>query len=212
MRFKLNHISCILAAAGLAPGIAVAQETAPFAVGAGVSTLGLTLEGSYRINDRFGMRAPFGYFAYDDTLTEDGTDFDADVTIGGVGLLGDFYPGTGGLRLSGGAFFNGYGGEGNATGDATVNGVDYSGVDLLLDAEPENTVMPMLSIGYDGDLGGGWMLSADLGAMYAGDWSVDLEDRAGVVAQGDIDAEVEDISGDLPEIIPYLKLTATFRF
>ena len=212
MALKSNTLSWIAVAALTTPGAALAQEAGQFAVGAGVSTLGLTLEGSYRINDRFGVRVPVVYFGYDDTITEDGTDFDGEITLGGAALLGDFYTGLGGLRVSGGAFFNAYGAEGTAEGDATVNGVDYSGVDLLLDAEPENRVMPMLSIGYDGNLGGGWMLSADLGAMYAGDWSVDLEDRAGVVPQSDIDAEVGDISDDLPEIIPYFKLTATFRF
>jgi len=196
----------------VAAGVVAAQDAGRFGIGVGASTLGPTVEGSYRVNDGFGLRVPAGFVSADYDGTEDGIDFEIDADFGGVGLLADYYPGLAGLRLSGGAILSGYSAEGRGRGDGEVGGTSYTGVDLDLDATPANTVMPTLSIGYEGRLGARWSLSADLGAMYTGGFDVDLVDRSGQVAQSDIDAEIAEIEDDLPDYLPYLQLVATFRF
>lgn len=189
-----------------------AQEAGEFAVGLGVSTLGPTLEGSYRVNDRFGFRVPVGFLSFDETETDDGIKYDVDANIGGIGLLGDYYTGLGGLRLSGGAIVSRFELDGRGSGSGKVGDTNYSNVDLNFSAEAKNTVMPTISLGYDGRIGSRWMLSADVGAMYTGGFDVNLTDRSGQVAQDDIDREIDDAEDDLPNILPYLKFTATFRF
>lgn len=196
----------------LASAPALAQDSGRFTVGAGLSTLGPTLEAGYRVNARLGLRVPAGYFDYDFDETEAGIRYDVETRFGGLGLLGDFYPAGGGLRLSAGALINRYALDGRGRGDGEIGGTEYSDVDLTLEAEPQNAVMPMLSVGYDGRLGARWMLSADLGAMFPGGYDIRLRDRSGQVSEADLASEIDDLEDDLPGVLPYVKFTAAFRF
>ncbi|PWR03911.1 hypothetical protein DKT77_04150 [Meridianimarinicoccus roseus] len=193
-------------------GPAAAQDPGEVGVTLGVSTLGPTVEGSYRISDRLGVRVPVGYLGTDLDESEDGIDYDLDLTIGGVGLLADYYPGLGGLRVSGGAFLGQYEADGGGRGSGRIGGTDYTNVDMALDVHARNRVMPALSLGYDGTLGRRWLLSADLGAMYTGGFDVNLTDRTGQVSQSDLDAEISDLESDIPDFLPYVKLSVGFRF
>lgn len=207
----------IAAIAGLAAALAAASgaqadDPGTRGIGIGASTLGATVEATYRITDSFGLRVPVGYLNGSYSDTADGIAYDLDLTVGGVGLLGDYYPGLGGLRLSGGAFVSMIEGDGNARGDGTVGNTAYTGVDLAVEAEAKNTVMPALALGYDAGIGQRWRISADLGALYTGGFDVDLRDRSGQVAQSDLDAETRDLENDAPDFYPYVKLTVAFRF
>ncbi len=207
--FAALAASSFLAAAATG---AVAQSAGDFGLGLGVSTLGPTVEGTYRVNDRFGLRVPAGYFAADFDGTEDGVDYDADVELGGIGLLGDFFPGAGGLRLSAGAIYSLYSVDGRGRGSGTVGNTEYTDVDLRFDGDPRNEILPTAAIGYDGRIGQRWTLSADLGAMFTGGYDITLRDASGRVSQDDIEAEIGDIEDDLPDVIPYLKFAVSFRF
>ena len=203
-------LSAIALLAVISP--ASAQEAGEFGLGLGISTLGPTVEGSYRFNDRFGVRMPLGYLTFDDERTRDGIKYNVDASGGGLGLLGDYYTGLGGLRVSGGAFISRYELDGRGRGSGTIGDNTYSNVDMDFSAESRNSVMPAISVGYDGNIGARWTLSADLGAMYTGGFDIDLKDRSGQVSQADIDREIKDAEDDIPNVLPYLKLTATFRF
>lgn len=193
-------------------GAVQAAERGDRSVGLGVSTLGATVEGTYRITDSFGVRVPVGYLGGSYSDTDDGIDYDLDLTLGGVGVLGDYYPGAGGLRLSGGAFYNGVKADGDARGDGTVGDTEYTGVDLDVGVEPKNRIMPAVALGYDAAVGSRWIISADLGAMYTGGFDATLRDRSGQVSQADIDAESRELEDDAPDFYPYVKFTVAFRF
>lgn len=199
-------------AAAISPGMVAAADPGETGIGLGISTLGATVEATYRISDSLGLRVPAGYLSGSYSDTDDGIDYDLDLTVGGVGLLVDYYPGLGGLRLSGGAFFSAISGDGSARGDGTIGDTDYTGVDLDVDADAKNSVMPALAVGYDAGIGARWTISADLGALYTGGFDVDVRDRSGQVAQSDIDAEIRDLESDAPDFYPYVKLTVAFRF
>lgn len=181
-------------------------------VGVGASTLGATVEATYRITEAFGMRVPVAYLGGSYSDSEDGIDYDLDLTLGGVGILGDFYPGPGGFRLSGGAFYGTIKADGDARGDGTVGNTDYTGVDLAVDVEAANRIMPALAVGYDAAVGSRWMISADLGAMYTGGFDASIRDRTGQVSPDDIAAETRDLEDEAPDFYPYVKLTVAFRF
>ncbi|QIE40698.1 porin family protein [Rhodobacteraceae bacterium SC52] len=210
--FKTVRRFCAIAVFLGAQGAAQAQEPGEFGINLGVSTLGPTIEGTYRISDKLGVRVPAGYFGGDFDTSEDGIDYDLNASIGGIGLLADYYPLSGGLRLSGGAFLSKYEADGTGQGSGQIGDTIYNDIDLAFDAEAENYVMPTLSLGYDGSIGQRWTLSADLGAMYTGGFDVTLQDRSGQVSQSDIDAEIANIEGDAPDFIPYVKLSVGFRF
>lgn len=206
------RIPAALLALAASPAAAQAAEPGKRSVGLGVSTLGATVEGTYRITDAFGLRIPAGYLRGSYTDDDDGIDYDLDLTLGGVGILGDYYPGLGGLRLSGGAFYTAIHADGDARGDGTIGETDYIGVDLDVDVDAKNRLMPALALGYDAGIGSRWMISADLGAMYTGGVDATLRDRTGQVSQDDLAAEGRDIEDDAPDFYPYVKLTVAFRF
>ncbi|MEV8465699.1 hypothetical protein AB0T83_02750 [Fluviibacterium sp. DFM31] len=202
----------ILIAAGIVPASALSQEPGEFGLGFGLSTLGATLEGTYRVSDRFGLRVPLGYLSVDDTETDDGIKYDYDSQLGGIGLLGDYYTGIGGLRITGGAMLSGYDVDGTGRGSGTLGDNTYNNVNLRYSADTKNAVMPMISLGYDGQVSPRWTLSADLGAMYTGGFDVSLTDKSGQVSQADLNKEIKDAEDDAPSVLPYVKFTATFRF
>lgn len=210
------HILPALLATGVVmtvgSGAVLAADPGDMSVGVGVSTLGPTVEGTYRITESFGVRVPAGYVGADYSDTEDGISYDLDLTLGGVGVLGDYYPGLGGLRLSAGAIYARIEADGTARGDGTVGNTDYTGVDLDASVEAENRVMPAVAVGYDAEIGQRWMISADLGALYTGGFNASLTDRSGQVSQADLDAEIGDLEDDAPDYYPYVKLTVAFRF
>lgn len=189
-----------------------AADPGDVTVGLGVSTLGATVEGAYRISETLGARVPVGYLGTSFSDTDDGLDFDLDLNLGGVGLLGDYYPGGGGFRLSGGVFYNAVKAEGSARGDGNVGDTFYTGVDLDVDVEPKNRFMPALAIGYDAEIGSRWVISGDLGAMYTGGFKASVRDRTGQVSQADIDDEIGDIEDGRADFYPYIKLGVAFRF
>lgn len=191
-----------------------ANYTQPVSVGAGISTIGLTVEPSYRATDRWGVRAPIGFGSINRNLTVEGIDYDVSASTGGVGVLGDYYPTGGGLRVSGGLFKSNIGSTGRATGTVDVGSGTYAGVDLRTEVETERSIAPMVAVGYDGQIGAGWGLSADLGAIYTGGFKTSITDLSGIVPQSDIDAEVSSVDAAIDEykVIPYFKLGATYRW
>ena len=109
-------------------------------------------------------------------LTVEGIDYDVSASTGGVGVLGDYYPTGGGLRVSGGLFKSNIGSSGRATGTVDVGSGTYAGVDLRTEVETERSIAPMVAVGYDGQIGAGWGLSADLGAIYTGGFKTSITD------------------------------------
>ncbi|MGB0438557.1 MAG: hypothetical protein ACPGFC_00460 [Paracoccaceae bacterium] len=118
------------AALMLMPALAIAQdsgaETGVPTIGLGVSTFGPTLEGSVRFNDRLGARGLWAGYKTSGSERVDGIDYDADVSLGGVGLLVDYYPFESGLRVSGGYFISSTDFAGSATSSAG-NPIDIGG-------------------------------------------------------------------------------------
>ena len=170
------------------------------------------MEGTYRISETLGVRVPAGFLSADLGDTDGDIDYDADVELGGIGLLGDYLTGMGGLRLSAGAIWSRYAIDGRGRGDGTVGATDYTGVDLRVKGRTRNDLLPIASVGYDGRIGPRLTLSADVGAMYTGGYDIRLSDASGQVSQEDIDAEIDDIGDDLPDVLPYVKFTVAFRF
>lgn len=212
---RLAAATCVVLAVPV--GGATAEAPGAFSLGLGLGTLGPTIEGSYRITDAFGLRVPAGFLstAYDERV--DDIDFDVDLDIGGIGLLGDYrpaggVPGLDGLRLSAGGILGAYALDARGRGDGEVGDNDYEDVDLRLGIDPRNRLMPVVAVGYDGALTRRWRLSADLGAIFAGGFDLDLRDASGQVSEADLETEIGEIEDDLPALLPYVTLSVAFRF
>src|SRR5581483_6887465 len=99
-----RKLAALLAlATSLAAGGAMADG---FALGAKASTLGLGLEATFSLSDRFNLRA--GLNNYSRTLNESdgGIDYRADVDLKSAALIFDFHPFAGTFRISAGLVSN----------------------------------------------------------------------------------------------------------
>jgi len=182
-------------------------------VGFGASTLGANIETAYRINPNYRVRGILmgGVDADFEETDEDG-DFSGNVTLGGVAIMGDFYPLQSGWRVSGGLFISNT--ELSGTGTADVEGVATS-VDADVAAQFAGDITPMLTTGYDLGLGGGWSLNTEAGVIFTGGIDVTFTaENPTLQAELDNDPELQEIVEDASEIpvYPYASVTVSFRF
>lgn len=192
-----------------------AQQADRVGLGLHASTLGPTIEGTYRINDNWGVRVPVGGFSFDIDDLEGAETTVGSIGIGGVGLLADYYVNGGNFRFSGGVFYSNYDSATKVTGDARFGGgATVPNVDVDIYVEANQTIAPMLTLGYDLNLGNSWALSADLGAIYTGGFGVSVVDNNGNITAADLAAEVADINadGDDFKFLPYLKFGVGVKF
>lgn len=181
-------------------------------VGLGVSTLGANLEAAYRMNPTYQVRGVvMGGIDIDYDETSDDGEFNGNLTLGGVALMGDFYPLQTGWRVSGGLLFSGS--ELTATGTADVEGA--MNVDADIEARFASEIAPMITTGYDVAMGERWSLNTEAGLIFIG--GIDLTYTASdPTLQDELDNDpdlretVEDAS-DIP-IYPYASITVSFRF
>lgn len=212
IRYVFGIISLgILAACG---GQNTRDATQPVTIGAGVGSMGLMVQPSFQTSHKTSVRVPIGFGNADFSTTVDGIDYDVSGSIGGVGVVGDYYPSAGSFRVSGGLIKTNLEANGRATGNIAVGANTYVGVDLRTKVEPNNSVAPMVSVGFDGHIGKGWGVNSDIGAMYIGGLTATATDANGTVSQTDLDAEVSEINDELSEmsVVPFINLGATYRW
>jgi len=117
-----NRTLAIVAALALTPLIVRAQATSPvahanataeafrhYAVGVGVSPLGINLLAATSLTRTLDLRGTGNVFTYSiKNLTTNGIDINADLNLASAGVAVDYYPWGHGLRLSPGVlFYNG---------------------------------------------------------------------------------------------------------
>lgn len=191
---------------------AMAQDAGDTSISLGVSTFGANIEAAYQINPSYRVRgALMGGLSFDyDESGADG-DFIGDFTLGGVAILGDYYPMQNGWRVSGGVFFSNT--ELNTTGTTNIDGHGDESVSLA--AKFSNEISPMLTTGYDWSFGSGWSLNSEIGVVFNGGIDLDVTaDNAAIQQDVDDDADVQQAKADAQDIValPYIGLTVAYRF
>jgi len=179
----------------------------------GTSTLGATLEAGYRIGPNFGLRGIAGYGATNFNTSYSGAPMNGKATIGGYGLLADLYFG-GGARMSAGGIVPNYGADLTISGDITVNGSAFTGVDITGNIDTMRRFAPVLAFGFARKFPNNWGISADLGAMYTGGFVLTARDNSAQIPQVDLDAELAATNAELGQItiLPFVKLGVSFSF
>lgn len=187
-------------------------STQEIVVGFGVSTLGANIETAYRINPSYQVRGILmGGIDADFEETDEDGDFSGNVTLGGVALMGDFYPLQSGWRVSGGLFLSNT--ELTGTGTAEVDG--GLTVDADVDARFAGDITPIVTTGYDLGLGRGWSLNTEAGVIFTGGIDVTYTaDDPALQDELDNDAELQEIVEDASNIklYPYASVAVSFRF
>ena len=202
----------LLALTFILPALTAQAQDGP-SLSLGASTLGATLEAGYRIGPNFGLRGIAGYGVAGFSSTYSGAPLDVTATIGGYGLLADVYFG-GGARISAGGMVPNYRADLAISGDITVNGNTFSGVDITGNIDSTRRIAPVLAFGYARRFPNNWGISADLGAMYTGGFALTASDNSAQIPQADLDAELAATNTELGQIniLPFIKLGVSFSF
>lgn len=196
----------------LGTSAATAQEAGDMSVALGVSTLGANLEAAYQIDPSYRIRGAF-IGGIDASYSESDADaeFEGDIQLGGLALIGDFYPLQNGWRVSGGLFFSNS--ELNATGTADIDGVGTEAVTTT--AAFKSDVAPMITTGYDLGFGDGWSFNTEAGLILTGGIDLDFTaDNPLVQDEVDDDPDVQQAKADAEDIsiYPYVSLSLSYRF
>ena len=196
-----------IATAALCASAATAQDVGQASAGLGISTYGINLEGAYRIDPSYGVRGVFisGPSAEYEETDDVGT-IEGDAELGGLMIMGDFYPNQGDWRISGGLFFsqNEVSASGEIDGDAATASIKF-----------ENEVAPIVTTGYEWGFADGWSLTPEIGLIYTGGLAVEYTaenpaDQATIDADPDVQDAIED--GEDIVLLPYLAFTVSYQF
>lgn len=191
---------------------ASAQDAGDVSVAVGVSTLGANLEAAYQIDPSYRLRgALIGGIDFSYEESDADGEFEGDIQLGGLALIGDFYPLQNGWRVSGGLFFSHS--ELNATGTAEIDGVGPQAVTTT--AAFASDVAPMITTGYDLGFGDGWSFNTEAGLIFTGGIDLDFTaDDSLIQDQVDADPDVQQAKADAEDIsvYPYVSLSLSYRF
>jgi hypothetical protein len=209
----------IAAAAALTLSQAHAQAT----LGGKVGTLGLGIEGSYQFSEQWSIRGGFNQYDYDFEDDLDGVDFDGDLELSSIALLGDYRPFSAGFRITGGAVFNGNAIKAVADPANTYAIGDniYTQAETgVLSADTDfDSVAPYLGLGWDVGIGERLSLNFDLGVLFQGEASVSFTSVGGTLSDNptfiaDLEAEERLAEDDLEDydLYPVLSIGISYAF
>ena len=216
------------------------DEAGPLRLGLHGSTLGLGANAEFDLSESFSVRAMFSQLGLDYEETESGNEYTGDLDLQSIGLLADWRPLPGGLRVTGGVFLNnnevGASARTASAGDRLdIGGTDYSNasIDMLLDFEP---IAPYFGVGWSSGYGRpGLGFAVDAGLLYqqaprvsgsgtAGDCSFRVSDGGTATVTGtcadpddlmtDLEMEHSDLADELEDFTwyPVLSLGISYRF
>ena len=161
--FSLSHINSVMA-----QGTVVAK----------VGTLGAGLEYVHPISPKIAVGFGLNGLSYSDNIEESDINYDADLNMQTISLLGDYHPWGNGFKISGGIMNNGnqFDLTGTPTGDEEITIGDstkrYQAEDIgsLTATIGFKSMAPYLGIGWGRapQSGKGWGFDADLGVLFQG--------------------------------------------
>lgn len=208
-----------LALFGMHATPAVADTELGFKAG----TLGLGVEAGFAFNERWGIRGGINQFQYDFEDDIDGVDFDGDLDLSTITLLGDYRPTGGGFRVTAGAVINS-----NEVGALALPVADYEignnfytleEVGDLSAVAEFDSLAPYLGLGYDWDLSDRLGLSLDLGALFQGTADISINSVGGTLSNDAVlraDLDIEESLGeedlDDLELYPVISVGLYYAF
>ena len=183
---------------------------------------GLMVGWAQPLNSEFGLRVDVATIgSRSDNRTEEGIRYDAKLKLNRTALLADWFPFSGGFRLTGGVTANQYKLDLLATGAGgtlTVGNTTYTttSADQLLVRGRYPATTPYVGFGWGHQASTGLRFSMDVGAMFGratvsatviGPW-------AQRVSQADIDAELAELRSGAAKVraVPQLSVGLGYSF
>ncbi|MFW9617145.1 hypothetical protein [Aquabacterium sp.] len=181
---------------------------------------------AHSVNQQLGLRADFGTSGtFSKDGMEEGIDYKGDLNLHRVGLFADYFPFSGGFRLTGGVTLNKaelklnsnlVNGRNVTIGDQsyTPDGSEYLNVQVKMPA-----VMPYIGIGWGHQASEkGWGFVADLGVSVGKatlDYQTNLIAKSGgTITQADVDKEVSELRDSVGKVtvLPQISLGVSYKF
>ena len=227
-RHPTRHLTRHLTAAGIALAVPIALSLATTgSAHAGEVYLkaglpGVMLGYAQPLNSQFGLRIDYATLGdRSEQRTEDGIRYDAKLKLSRAALLGDWFPFSGGFRVTGGVTSNQYRAELLATGaggSLTIGNTTYttSAADQFLVKVRYPSSTPYFGFGWGHQASTGLRFSFDVGAMI-GKATVSYSLTGPVsqqVTQADIDAELTELRKGVGKVraVPQLSLGLGYSF
>ena len=176
------------AAAALAPLLFLpGVSSADSSIGLRAGSLGLGVELSYAVSQRFALRLATDAYTRNFTSTQQDIEYDGKAKLKTISFLADLFPFANNFRISLGVFSNGnkITGTGTPTGGTfVIDGVTYQASDVgTLDAEVTfKKTVPYFGIGYGRPINSGLSFIGDLGVMFQGSPTATLTASCGGAA------------------------------
>jgi hypothetical protein len=190
-------------------------------------TLGIGANFSKRINDNLAVRFNINGLKYSRSSTISDIDYDVDLHLFTVGVLGDYYPFSNNFRLSAGLYYNDNHANGKFTptptetftlGDHTYTGSEIGQVDASVDF---NNFAPYVGIGWGGRTSiEGLSFYANAGVLYQGTPNVhalatpnpSLPQNIKDQIKADVEKERQDVYNDVKKYKFYPVLSVGFSY
>jgi len=206
----------------LAPTL-VSTGASAQSIGVAVGTQGAGLEAGIDITEMLGLRVAGNYFSMSRGVSGDDVDYDGDLRLMSIGIVGDVYLFESGFRLTGGGYLNRNKIDLTAvpTSNVEIGGTTYTPAQLgTLDGFVRyRSFAPYAGLGYTGNRGdSGLSFVFDAGVMFQGGSRVAL--TANGPANGipgfaaDLERERRDIKDDVDDFkyYPVVKVGLAYRF
>jgi len=190
-----------------------------FGIGVKGGTLGLGVDLTGRITDRFAVRGSINAIDITGSYSDTDVDYDADVKLGAYGVLLDFHPFKGNFRLTAGLMRNRneIGLSAKPTADVGIGGTTYTPtqVGILKGKVTFNDSAPYFGIGFgDAAKGPGRVrFVLDVGVLMQGSGQVTLASNTTTNFGNDLRQEESDIEDSISDykFWPVLDLGISFR-
>ena len=207
-----------LALAGLlAAGTAAADG---FALGAKAGTLGLGLEGTKGLTDKFNLRLGLNSYSYEFDEDASGIRYDAEFDLKSTAAIIDWHPFSGSFRLSAGFVHN----KNQVTltarpsGNVTIGNTVYSpaAAGTISGDVKFKSGAPYAGIGFGNAVSKGvpFGVTFEVGVLFQGSPDVSLRSNSPLVSESDLRREEQEAEADLEDFktYPVISLGISYRF
>lgn len=191
-----------------------------FALGGKAGTLGLGIEATTGLSERWNLRAGINHysFKYDETASD--VRYDIELDLRSTALLLDWHPFNGIFRFNIGIVHNKNQADLTATPTAnqTIGGTTYTPgqIGTLNGNVSFKKTAPYAGVGWGKAVSkrGGVSFNAEVGALFQGAPEVTLTSSSGTVSQADLRREEQEIENDLDDlkIYPVLSVGLSYQF
>lgn len=213
----IKRLLILVAVAGLCFTAMAQEETlaGPVGIGVKLGTLGPGVEIGIPFTPNICARLGLNYFTYSYDTTQEGIEYDADLTLFSIGALIDWHPTGGIFRVSGGFIYNGNEVEGKAEGDIEIGDNEYTDIEVKATVDFDE-FSPYVGIGWDTSFGAEkqWGFICDLGIIYHGEPNVKIKATGTGIDPDDVEQEEEELEDNIEDFkwYPVITLGLIYRF